>query len=111
MRGNDGRLNLSVIDRGIVWMDHMEEMMNEKNEWDHMMEANVVEGPIEKITQEMRKAIRKMKLGKTVGPSQVSVEMITASGEIGIDAMIEFCQRVLDGRGRPEEWKTSGIIQ
>ena len=42
-----------------------------------------------------------MKAGKAAGPSEVSVEMITASGEIGIDVM-ELCQSVLDGRGMPD---------
>jgi len=55
-------LNFGVTDRGRAWKDHMDEIMNEENEWDHMTEVNVVEGPIEKATQEeMVKAIRKMK--------------------------------------------------
>jgi len=67
-----------------------------------------MEGPIEKVTwEEMTKAIQKMKPGKMAGPSEVSVEMITASGEIGIDVMIELYQCVLDGRGMPQEWNTS----
>ena len=32
----------------------------------------------------MVKAIREMKAGKAAGPSEVSVEMIEASGEIGV---------------------------
>ena len=36
--------------------------------------------------------------------------MIVASGEIGVRAMMELCQRVLDGRGMPDEWKTSVIV-
>ena len=35
-----------------------------------------------------------MKAGKAVGPSEVCVEMITASEEIGIDKMVELCQSV-----------------
>ena len=42
---------------------------------------------------------------KATGPSEVSVEMIVASGEIGFKVMMELCQRVLDGRGMPDEWK------
>ena len=43
----------------------------------------------------MVKAIREMKAGKAAGPSEVSVEMIAASGEIGIGVMVELCQGVL----------------
>ena len=51
-----------------------------------------------------------MKAGKAVGPSEVSTEMIAASGEVGIRVMMELCQRLLDGKGMPEEWKTSVVI-
>ena len=47
--------------------------------------------------------LREMKAGKAAGPSEVGVEMIAASGEIGIGVMVELCQGVLDGRGMPDE--------
>jgi len=49
LRGKDGRLSFSEVDRGKIWKDHMEEIMNVENEWDHRMEVDVVEGPIEKL--------------------------------------------------------------
>ena len=55
-------------------------------------------------------AIQRMKSRKATGPYKVSVEMIVASGEIGVKVMLELCQRVLDGRGMPDEWKTSVIV-
>ena len=51
----------------------------------------------------MVKAIREMKAGKTAEPSEVSVEMIAASGEIGISVMVVLRQGVLDGRGMPDD--------
>ena len=36
--------------------------------------------------------------------------MIAASGEIGIDVMVELCQSVLDGRGMPDEWALSVVV-
>ena len=45
-----------------------------------------------------------------MGPSEVSTEMIAASGEVGIRVMMKLCQRLLDGKGMPEEWKTSVVI-
>ena len=49
----------------------------------------------------------KMKSGKAARPSEVSLEMITASGVVGIHVMMELYQQVLDGRGMPEDWKMS----
>ena len=56
------------------------------------------------------KQIQRMKSGKATGPSEVSVEMIVASGEIRVEVMMELCQHVLDGRGMPDEWKTGMIV-
>ena len=42
--------------------------------------------------------------------SEVSVEMIAASGEIGIGLIVELCQSVLDGRGMPDEWALNVVV-
>ena len=44
-----------------------------------------------------------MKSRKATGPSEVSVEMIVTSGEIGVKVMMELYQRVVDGREMPDE--------
>ena len=36
--------------------------------------------------------------------------MIVEGGKIGVKVMMELCQHVLDGRGMPDEWKTSVIV-
>ena len=88
----------------------MEKIINEKNEWDHMVKTHV-EGPMETVARnEIVEAMQTMKLGKATGPSEVSVEMIVASGEIGVKLMMELCRRVWDSRGMPDEWKTSVIV-
>ena len=57
------------------------------------------------------KALGKMKAGKAAGPSEVSVEMIAASGEIWIDVMVELSLSILDGRGMWDEWVLSVIFK
>ena len=59
---------------------------------------------------EIVEAVQRMKLRKATGPSEVSVEMIVASDEIGVKVMMELCHRVLDGTEMPDEWKTSVIV-
>ena len=85
--------------------------MNEENDWDQMTKVDVVERPIEKVTRgEIVKAMEGIKRGKATGPSELSMEMITASGKIGIDVMTELCQGVLNGRGMPEDWALSVVL-
>ena len=66
--------------------------MNEDNKRDQNVEADLVEGPIERVSrEEVAKAMGEFKAGKAAGPSKVSVEMIAASEEIGIGVMVELC--------------------
>ena len=132
MRGRDGQLGFIEEDRAKIWKKHMEKIMNQKNKWDHMVETDLVEGSVEKVARneiveaiqrmktgkavkkvarnEIVEAIQRMKTGKATGPSEVSVEMIVGSGEIGVKVMMELCQRVLDGREMSDEWKTNVIL-
>ena len=59
----------------------------------------------------MKIAIKVIKPGKTAGPSEVCAEMISAGGEVGVSAMVELCQRVLDEKGMPNELQTSVLYQ
>ena len=94
------------------WKEHLKKIMNEENKWDHMVEIGVVQGSVEKVScNKVVEAMHKMKSGKGIGPSEASVEMIVASGEIKVRVkMIELCQQVLDGREMLNEWKTSEIV-
>ena len=104
MRGKDGRLGFSEKDRKRIWKNHSEKIKNKENNWDHVTATSMVEGPFKNVVHEERAiAIKVMKPGKAAGPSGVCTEMISASGEVGVSMMVELCQRVLDGKGMPNE--------
>ena len=70
-------------------------MMKKENDWNHMTEAGMTEGSVEKINRkEMAIAVKAMKLRKVAGSSEVCAEMISASGKVGISFMTELCQNV-----------------
>ena len=46
MRGSDGKLYLCEKRRGKVWKVYIEKITNEKNDWDHNVEGDAVEGPV-----------------------------------------------------------------
>ena len=48
MRGSDSRLNFSVNYRGKVWEEHKERIMNEENEWEQNVKAELVEKSVDK---------------------------------------------------------------
>ena len=91
LRGGDGRLDFIEKDMAKIWKEHTEKIMNEENEWNHMVETDVVERPVEKVAcNEIVEAMQRMKSGKATGTSEVSVEMIVASGKIGVTMMMEL---------------------
>jgi len=62
----------------------MEKLMNEQNEWDHKISAEVEEGPADCTRMdEVRAVLKKIKRHKAPGLSGLVVEMIHATGDIG----------------------------
>ena len=62
-------------DQAKILKEHMEKIMNGENEWDQMVETDVIGGPVEKVARnKITKVMQKIKSGKATGPS-VSVEM------------------------------------
>ena len=91
--------------------DYMEGIMNEENYWDYNVERNAVEGPVVCVSrEEVLQASNEMKTGKAPGPSVVSLELIAASGGVGIQVLAEICQKVIDGCGMPSEWALSIVV-
>ena len=54
--------------------------------------------------------MKKMKLGKAAGPSEVNMDMIIASEKFGVGVLKKLRQRVLNEKGMTEEWKTSVVV-
>ena len=40
LRGSDGQLGFIEEDMAKIWKKHMETIMNDKNEWEHMVETD-----------------------------------------------------------------------
>ena len=58
MKDKDGKLVVNEKDRGKLWKEHMKKIMNVENKWDQMIEADMVEGPVEGVTDEVVEAIK-----------------------------------------------------
>ena len=111
MRRNDGKFYLNEKDRAKLWKTYMSKIMKEENEWDQIAEADAVEGPIERLMrEEIVEAFKYLKIGMTSGHTEVYAEMILVCGDVGIGVLMELCQRILDGKGIPEDWATFVVI-
>ena len=66
--------------------------MNEKNYLDHNVEGDAVEGQVVCVSrEEVVQVLNEMKTGKAPGPSDVSLELVAASG-VEIHVMAEIRQ-------------------
>ena len=52
-----------------------------------------------------------MEIAKPPGPSDVSLELVSASREAGIYVMVRLCQRFLHEVKTPTEWALSIVVQ
>ena len=111
MRGSDEKLCFCEEERCKVLKDNVEGIMNEENDWDHDVKGDAVEGPVLCVSrEEVLQALNEIKAGKAPGTSEVSLELIAASGGVGIQVMAEICQKFLDGFGIPIEWILSIVV-
>ena len=62
MSGSGEKLCFSEKERGKVWKDYMDRIMNEENNWDHNVEEDAVEGPVVCVSEreEVLQALNEM---------------------------------------------------
>ncbi|KAK3555878.1 hypothetical protein QTP86_029812 [Hemibagrus guttatus] len=89
------------------WKEYFEELMDEENEREKRVEGvNSVEQKVDKIRKdEVRKALKRMKSGKAVGPDDIPVEVWKCLGEAAVEFLTSLFNRVLESEKMPEEWR------
>ncbi|KAK3545526.1 hypothetical protein QTP70_008037 [Hemibagrus guttatus] len=94
------------------WKEYFEELMNEENEREKRVEGvNSVEQEVDKIRKdEVRKALKRMKSGKAVGPDDIPVEVWKCLGEAAVEFLTSLFNRVLDSEKMPEKWRRSVLV-
>jgi len=89
----------------------MEKLMNEENEWDHGMSAEVKQGPADCIRiGEVAAALKKMKMHKASGLTGLTAEMIQATEGIGTQWLLDLCNGIVEEGCIPEDWNSSVIL-
>ncbi|KAK3543565.1 hypothetical protein QTP70_023903 [Hemibagrus guttatus] len=112
IKDRDGRVLTSEESVQRRWKEYFEELMNEENEREKRVEgANSVEQKVDKIRKdEVRKALKRMKSGKAVGPDDIPVEVWKCLGEAAVEFLTSLFNRVLESERMPEEWRRSVLV-
>ena len=94
------------------WKEYFEELMNEDNEREQRVEeVTVVDQEVAKISKdEVRRALKRMKSGKALGPDDIPVEVWKCLGEVAVEFLTGLFNRILDGEKMPEEWRRSVLV-
>ncbi|KAK3531963.1 hypothetical protein QTP86_002249 [Hemibagrus guttatus] len=97
IKDRDGRVLTSEESVQRRWKEYFEELMNEENEREKRVEGvNSVEQKVDKIRKdEVRKALKRMKSGKAVGPD-IPVEVWKCLGEAAVEFLTSLFNRVLE---------------
>ncbi|KAK3532193.1 hypothetical protein QTP86_009472 [Hemibagrus guttatus] len=98
IKDRDGRVLSSEDSVQRRWKEYFEELMNEENEREKRVEGvNSVEQKVDKIRKdEVRKALKRMKSGKAVGPDDIPVEVWKCLGEAAVEFLTSLFNRVLE---------------
>ncbi|KAK3548709.1 hypothetical protein QTP70_017261, partial [Hemibagrus guttatus] len=112
IKDRDGRVLTSEESIQRRWKEYFEKLMNEENEREKRVEGvNSVEQEVNKIRKdEVRKALKRMKSGKAVGPDDIPVEVWKCLGEAAVEFLASLFNRVLESERMPEEWRRSVLV-
>ncbi|KAK3511080.1 hypothetical protein QTP70_030147 [Hemibagrus guttatus] len=112
IKDRDGRVLTSEESVQRRWKEYFEELMNEENEREKRVEGvNSVEQKVDKIRKdEVRKALKRMKSGKAVGPDDIPVEVWKCLGEAAVEFLANLFNRVLESERMPEKWRRSVLV-
>ncbi|KAK3510278.1 hypothetical protein QTP70_032702, partial [Hemibagrus guttatus] len=112
IKDRDGRVLTSEESVQRRWKEYFEELMNEENEREKRVEGvNSVKQKVDKIRKdEVRKALKRMKSGKAVGPDDIPVEVWKCLGEAAVEFLTSLFNRVLESERMPEEWRRSVLV-
>ena len=85
--------------------------MNDENELDHKISAEVKEGPADCIRMAVVRAVlQKMKRHKATGLLGLVAEMIQATGDIKTQWILDLCNGIVKEGRIPEDWKSSVVL-
>ena len=94
------------------WKEYFDNSLNQENPRERRrMRTEEREKDLENISgKEVRTGLRKMKKGNAQGPDGVPVEAWIALGNKGVEFLVSFFNRLLQGEKMLDEWRRSVVV-
>ena len=94
------------------WKDYFSQLLNTENEYNELEDAPPVEGPIENVSMdEVENAIRKGKANKAPGVTEVTLDMIKALEDLGMEWVYMLMEMIWSMEEMPRDWRESEMIK
>jgi hypothetical protein len=114
IKGKDGNIITDESKVRQTWKEYFDKLLNEEFDWDRSCITNeeAEHGVVcERITpDEVRAAVKGMKVGKAAGPSGVVSEMLKSAGEDGVLWMTDLFNQIIAEGKVPADWRKSWIV-
>ena len=94
------------------WKEYLDNLLNQENPRERReMRTEETIRDVEDISgEEVWTGLRKMKKGKAQGPDDIPVEVWIALGNKGVEFLVNFFNRLLQGEKMPDEWRRSVLV-
>ena len=94
------------------WKEYFDNLLNQENPREKReMRTEERERDVEDISvEEVRTGLRKMKKGKAQRPDDIPVEAWIALGNKDVELLVNFFNRLLQGKNMPDEWRRSVLV-
>ena len=93
-------------------MEEILELLIEKNERKHRKEKpEIIRKRVDQIRKdEVRKALKRMKSGKAVGPDDIPVQVWKCLGEVAVGFLPRLFNSILETDKMPDKWRKSVLV-
>ena len=94
------------------WKEYFDDLLNQENPRERReIRTEETKRDVEDISvEEVKTGLRKMKKGKAQGPDDIPVDVWIALGNKGVEFLVNFFNRLLQGEKMPDEWRRSVLV-
>ena len=94
------------------WKEYFDNLLNQENPRERReMRTQETKRDVEDISgEEVRTGLRKMKKGKAQGPDDIPVEVWIALENKGVEFLVNFFNKLLQGEKKPNKWRSSVLV-
>ena len=93
------------------WKEYFEKLLNEENPRRIVEEGTPLTREVPAITrEEVKRALDRMKNGKSVGPDGIPVEVWKVLGREGVDILWDLFTKIFKQERMPDSWRNSTMI-